>query len=47
MALSSFLSMSGIRHSANLDKFHFVIGGWFEKEYLPSWSIELKTVLGL
>ena len=42
----SFLSIRGIRHSANLAKFHLVIGGWLEKAYLPNLSIELNTVLG-
>ena len=35
-----------MRHSANLVKFHLVIGGWLEYAYLPNLSIELKTVLG-
>ena len=47
MALFSFSSINGSKHSANLVIFHFVIFGWFEKEYLPNWSIELKTVLEL
>ena len=46
IAASSFLSISGMRHSANLAKFHLVIGGWLEYAYLPNLSIELKTVLG-
>ena len=46
IALSCLSSINGIKHSANLERFHFVIIGWLQYAYLPIWSIELNTVFG-